>query len=250
MAGKGTDVFLMANNHILDKGDAGLKRTLELYDRIQDSLGVMHTGTEWKPLTFVRKGISVSLVNFTYCTNNPNEKSVKVNRMKRDGLEAMFKSIPDDNDFVVTLPHWGVEYELAHSRSQEEWARWLIEQGSDVIVGGHPHVPQDTSHIGRVPVIYSLGNAVSNMCHPNTQLELAVTLRFVSDRVSGQKMMLEPQIDFMWCSLPGGFCKNYSVLFVKEWIGRRQEWLDPRDYDNMIATLNRVSERTGIASGL
>lgn len=245
MAEKGVDVFLMANNHILDKGTRGLERTLSIYDEIRDSLGVLHTGTDWQTLTLVRKGISLSLVNFTYGTNNPTEGQVKVNRMDREGLQAMFGSVPEENDFVITLPHWGEEYKLIHNKRQEEWAGWLVEQGSDVIVGAHPHVPQDTSHVAGVPVIYSMGNAVSNMSHPNTQLELAVTLRFASDRVSGEKKMLEPQIDFMWCSRPGGFCDNYCVIFVDEWLGQRDKWLRPSDYDNMVATLERVCTSTG-----
>lgn len=245
IAQKGADVFLMANNHILDKGTKGLDRTLEVYDRIRDSLGVLHTGTGWEPLTLVRKGISLSLVNFTYGTNNPNEGSVKINRMDREALAGMFEAIPENNDFIITLPHWGVEYKLIHNALQEEWARFLVEQGSDVIVGGHPHVPQDTSHVCGVPVIYSLGNAVSNMSHPNTQLELAVTLRFVSDRISSEKKMLEPQIDFMWCSRPGGFSDNYRVVFVDEWMDRPETWTRS-DYDNMVTTRKRVCEQSGL----
>lgn len=37
----GVNVFLTANNHILDKGVEGARRTVSLYD----SLGIMHTGT-------------------------------------------------------------------------------------------------------------------------------------------------------------------------------------------------------------
>ena len=37
----GVDVFLTANNHIADKGERGLRRTLQIYD----SLRIRHTGT-------------------------------------------------------------------------------------------------------------------------------------------------------------------------------------------------------------
>ncbi|MBR5042629.1 MAG: CapA family protein, partial [Bacteroidales bacterium] len=110
----------------------------------------------------------------------------------------------------------------------------------------HPHVVQDTTHVKGVPVIYSMGNAVSNMSVENTRLELAVTLRFIYDRNSDSKSMLEPQLDFMWCTLPGRLTDSYATIFIKEWATRRSEWLTPSDFDNMTASLERVKQITGI----
>ena len=146
-------------------------------------------------------------------------------------------------DFIVALPHWGEEYVLRHVREQEIWARKLVDMGCDAIVGAHPHVVQDTMCIRGIPVVYSVGNAVSNMSATNTRLELAVTLRFVHNLHSGEKYMLEPLLDWMWCTLPGKLTPGYATIFVKEWEGRREEWLEPSDYDNMMATLRRVSQK-------
>ena len=70
----GTDVFLMANNHILDRGVKGLERTISVYD----SLNVWRCGVAKDvreqssnyPLILRRNGISVALINFTYGTNS------------------------------------------------------------------------------------------------------------------------------------------------------------------------------------
>ena len=148
-------------------------------------------------------------------------------------------------DFIVALPHWGTEYQLRHSREQESWAGWLAEQGADLIVGAHPHVVQDSTHIGGVPVIYSMGNAVSNMSAKDTRLELAVRTRFVH-YPDGAKEMLEPELIFLWCCLPGALRDNYVTIPVQDFIGRRDEWLNPYDYDNMINTYNRVTKETGL----
>ena len=121
-----------------------------------------------------------------------------------------------------------------------------MEQGCCAIVGSHPHVVQDSTHIKGVPVIYSVGNAVSNMSATNTRLELAVTLRFVRDQITGECKMLEPQLDFMWCTLPDRLTKSYATIFVDEWIDRSNDWLSPDDYDNMLTTLYRVKSETGI----
>ena len=246
----GTDVFLTANNHVLDKGSAGLKRTIRIYDKLADSLGIRYTGIGNKPLFLFRRGLSIALVNFTYGTNMGNDAGEPdVLRMNKDDVKACIGSAKAGGaDFIVALPHWGAEYVLQHGPQQAQWASWLVKQGCCAVVGSHPHVVQDSTHVSGVPVIYSIGNAVSNMSAINTRLELAVTLRFVHDHVTGEKKMLEPQLDWLWCTLPGMLTESYATIVIKEWATRRSEWLNPSDYDNMMATLERVKAATGIGN--
>lgn len=243
----GVDVFLVANNHITDRGLNGLMRTVDYY---RDSLQIPFAGINNAPLLLEKKGIRLALVNFTYGTNNGLEtQNPHVSLLReKDVAEAMDSAARTGADFIVALPHWGKEYELTHSPAQEKWARYLINKGASVIVGAHPHVVQDTAHIAgvirdslhTVPVIYSLGNAVSNMSAPNTRLELAVTLRFVSD--NGKKRMLEPQLHWMWCTLPGRLTHSYATIFVEEWKDRRNEWRIPADYEKMMEHYRRISK--------
>lgn len=253
----GLDLMLTANNHIIDKGRKGLERTLEVYDAVRDSLGVRQTGVardpdeeaSLMPAVLECAGIRIAFVNFTYGTNLDPQPFAwpRLGRMEREDVAAMIaRAKAQEADFIVALPHWGEEYRLRHSREQEEWASWLVAQGVDAVVGAHPHVVQDSTHIGGVPVIYSMGNAVSNMSKENTRLELMVTLRFTHDDWSGRKRMLEPELRFMWCCLPGCLIPGYATLFVDEWTGRREAWRDPSDYDEMLRTLFRVRAGTGI----
>lgn len=243
----GTDIFLLANNHIYDKGTVGLNRTVEKYRQMHDSSGVQYTGIGEEPLIFHCKGLSFAIINFTYEINGAQKGGPSINMMDKESVSRMFAKAKERKvDFIIAMPHWGEEYQLRHSREQEEWAEWMVAQGADVIVGGHPHVVQDTTHIGGVPVIYSVGNAVSNMSARNTQLELAVTLRFVHN--GEQTLMLEPSVDFMWCSLPGMFSDNYSTIMIKKWANRKDDWLTESDYFRMIETYERVKDATGIGN--
>ncbi len=255
IAGHGVDVFLTANNHILDKGRRGLVRTLQVYDSMREDHGIQYTGcasdpvsdTLLNPLIVVGKGVRIALVNFTYDTNfQPQPEWPRIRSMeKADVKEMIDRAKRRGADFIVALPHWGTEFRLRHDRDQAKWAEWLAGQGIDLIVGAHPHVVQDTSHVNGVPVIYSMGNAVSNMSKENTRLELAVRSRFVN-HPDGHKEMLEPELVFLWCCLPGTLRDNYVTIPVASFMGRRSEWKDPSDYDNMIATYNRVTKETGI----
>ena len=252
----GLDVALLANNHILDKGRAGLERTLGVYDAVRDSLGTLRTGVSrgededrtLQPLLLRRKGIGIAFVNFTYGNNVGPQRfdRPRIAVMDREAVALAVGCARERGaDFVVVLPHWGEEYRLRHGAEQEDWARFLAGCGVDAVVGAHPHVVQDTARVGGMPVIYSMGNAVSNMSRPDTQLEQMVTLRFVR-YPSGRKEVLPPRLRFMWCTRPGALTEGYAVIFPDEWEGCRTAWKDPSDYDNMMATLSRVKAATGI----
>lgn len=256
VSGCGANIFLAANNHILDKGYGGLTRTIHVYDSLERSGAIRYAGISSDlqdnagryPLTVNVRGIRIALLNFTYGTNNPAKPCTwpKVNAADTtDIAEALERAGERKPDFIVALPHWGIEYELRHSERQERLARWLAGKGVDAIVGAHPHVVQDSCTISGVPVFYSLGNAVSNMSAANTQLELAVELKFTRDE-NGDKSMLRPVTHFLWCSLPGRFTDSYATIAIRDFIGRRDRWLAPSDYDKMIATYSRVKSVTGI----
>ena len=261
IAESGVDIFLTANNHILDKGRKGIERTLERYSKMEEEGRVRHTGAAMSarddslrfPLRVVSKGIRIALVNFTYGTNcRIGEEFPMIYRTDTSRIaEAIRRARSLGADFVVALPHWGVEYSLRHSAAQGRLARWLAENGCDAVIGAHPHVLQDIETLSvegearDVPVVYSLGNFISNMSAPNTQLGMMVTLRFTKDAL-GNRNMLAPLLTLTWCSRPGHLTKGYTTIPVKEYVGKRGLWLNPWDYDKMMATYERVKKETGI----
>lgn len=256
----GVDVFLCANNHIFDKGASGAMRTLEMYEMLKESHGISTTGLSKDneafekefPLLVRAKGISVALVNFTYGTNIGSGKEwPKVIRTgnRREIEKAISKAEDADADITVALPHWGQEYKLQHSEAQEETAGWLIEQGADLIIGTHPHVVQDYQEIDGKPVVYSIGNAVSNMSATNTQVGLMTTIRIIRDR-NGDVTMMHVEFTYLWCSRPGGFDDTYTVIPIREYLDRRNEWKNPWDYEKMVSSYDRIRRETGIEDGI
>lgn len=266
IAESGVDVFLTANNHILDKGRKGIERTLATYSEMERSGRVLHTGSAVSaaddslrfPLKVTVNGIRVALINFTYGTNlSLKETFPKVHRIDTAEIAGAIKRARDTGaDFIVALPHWGNEYVLSHSARQERLAEWLVGKGCDAVIGAHPHVLQEmetltaqgggeTAGERKVPVAYSLGNFISNMSAPNTQIGMMVTLRFTKDRL-GDRNMLEPSLTLTWCSRPGGLENGYTTIPVKEYLDKRDMWLNPADYDKMVASYKRVKAETGI----
>ena len=74
LASCGIDVLLASNNHIYDKGCSGASRTI---CKVQTHNGLHLCGiatdsahlSQTNPLTIRKKGMSVSMINFTYGTN-------------------------------------------------------------------------------------------------------------------------------------------------------------------------------------
>ncbi len=252
----GFDVFLAANNHIFDKGTAGAERTIRIYRQLQEKHGIRFTGIAGDedeleatlPLFIRSKGIILALLNFTYGTNlglgTSWPKTNYINE-KTKLAKAFSKAQEHDADYIIALPHWGPEYKLKHSETQERDAVWMAENGADIIIGAHPHVIQDCMTIRDIPVVYSLGNAVSNMSAANTQMGLMATVRIVREG-NGDLKVLPPEMKYLWCSRPGGYNDSYIVIPVLEFIGRQGEWKNEADYHKMIATLERVKTETGI----
>lgn len=63
-------------------------------------------------------------------------------------------------DRQVLYVHWGVEYDLVHSSTQEQVVAAFVKEGGDLVIGHHPHVTQDITLFSGVPVLYSLGNFI------------------------------------------------------------------------------------------
>ncbi len=199
----GFDILTTANNHCMDRGRAGLERTL----RALDTLGIPHLGTyadtlsrmDHHPLMVDRCGIRLALLCYTYGTNGievrpPNVVNlIDTVLMLRDLQAARERGA----DYTVVLIHWGIEYQLAANREQQELAAWLLAHGADAIIGGHPHVVQNFTVDARPdngrypePVVYSMGNFVSNQrdehCDGGIMVELELERR--GDSVSAVRM--------------------------------------------------------------
>ena len=263
-ANEGFDVILTANNHVLDQGTPGLKRTLDVYDRMEASTSARYTGTarsvqdelERYPLIVNVRDVRLAFVNFTYGTNSGASSAwPKVEKIHRDEiLAAIERAREKEADVIIAIPHWGEEYQLRHNAAQEELARWLVANGVDVIVGSHPHVVQDIAVYEseyedgspkEVPVVYSLGNAVSNQNDLPARLEGCVTLRIVSHR-GKTRVLPDPCLEFLWCTKAGMIDDGYSVVPVEEYAGHPEVWKVPGDYEKMMSTYDSVRKRLGL----
>lgn len=188
----GFDLFLTANNHTLDRRDRGLLATVAQLD----SLGVDHIGTyrdadaRRRAIPMVKriKGFDVGFLNYTYGTNGITPgHTVRVDYIDTTLIASdIAVTRRRGAEVIVVNVHWGDEYHLQPNASQRRLARWLHDQGVEVVMGGHPHVVQPmefninpTDTFDRRLTVYSLGNFISNMKTRDTRggAMVKVTLR-------------------------------------------------------------------------
>ena len=237
----GIDLFLCANNHICDKGRRGLVSSLEKYGKI----GVPVTGVyrdsldelEHNPFIAEIGGVRVAFINFTYGTNGIRvPEPFIVNMMDKEKVrEAFVMAREKEADIIIALPHWGQEYTTVPDSRQREWAEFLLECGADAVIGSHPHVVQPVEF----PVAYSMGNFISNMSLRNTELGLMMILR-IAVTSYGDSYVAGLEAVPVWCSRPGGYGDGYTVLPVREFLNRKEEFRSSYNYGKMKDTYNRL----------
>lgn len=170
----GVDILTTANNHSLDTGDDGLKRTARvLQDKHFKTVGTYENKPDSRVLTHEVNGITFAILAYTESTNglgdqyDTNYLNEMINLMTKENIERDIEKAKQMNvDFIITFMHWGEEYMTEPNDTQKEYAKFMADQGVDLILGSHPHVIQHTDTIvtdeKETFVAYSMGNFISN----------------------------------------------------------------------------------------
>lgn len=158
----GFDLVTTANNHLLDKGEAGAKRTLQVLDK----LGLDHTGSyrdssdkKNNRIRLVEKqGIKFVFLSYTYGSNYHKREELLdgelsyitslIGTTEGEAFETMKAAVEQDfieakslsPDLIVVLPHIGTQFSNEPDEEQKVWFEIFKQNGADIILGDHPHV--------------------------------------------------------------------------------------------------------------
>ena len=201
----GFDVFSLATNHAFDKGERGVKNTLEFFENHPEvtPIGMYKKGEE--NITVLEKnGIKLAFINYTYHTNGLSLKSdseyyVPIADYDDDCAEmvAAVEKAKTMADFVIFCVHWGDEGATQPNSIQKNSAKILADAGVDVIVGTHSHTIQPVEYIDDTLVIYSLGNFISAQSSTYNMMGGAIKFELVmkGEEKSIENVTFEPVIN-------------------------------------------------------
>ena len=182
MIDAGFNLVSLATNHTLDRGKQAVLNSRNYWNSKENVLAVgSYSSQEERNKIDIKEsnGITYTMLNYTYGTNGisvPKDENYLVNiwpmngnnpendadyqNYKQQVLEDI-KRVRDKVDVLLVAMHWGIEYQNMPNAYQKDAAKFLSDNGVDIIIGTHPHVIEPIDYINNTLVIYSLGNFAS-----------------------------------------------------------------------------------------
>ncbi len=176
---QGLDAFSQANNHALDQGNAGYGDSVR---RLREA-GFLVFGHQVADDAIALATTTLRATRYAFVGYNTTD-----NPLNREEAAPVIASAKGEADIVIAYLHWGNEYRNRPDASSVELAHWLIDQGVDVVIGGHPHWTQGFSVYKGKPIAWSLGNFIFDQDFSlETRLGLGVVVSFERHQGSGIK---------------------------------------------------------------
>ena len=256
----GFNVVTTANNHCMDKGYSGIESTIDFLDKAD----LAHTGTfkskKDQETILIKnvKGVNIAFLSFTYGTNGiaiPKDKSYAVNLIDKDLIKSQIELAKKQNpDLICVSMHWGIEYQTKANKEQQNLADFLFNNGVDIILGNHSHVPQqmekrtiklDDGTTKDGFVIYSLGNFMANQNKQYTNdsaiLKLQITKHKGDGKITIDKATYTPT--YMYKN-PSKSTKKFKILDINTEIEKYESKASGAVSKSLYNTL--VAERKNI----
>src|SRR5579863_6859860 len=196
----GVDLVTMANNHVLDYGQAGLADTLAAARAAR--FPYVGIGTDaaaaWAPYVTTVKGMRIAIIGVSQVADLASSwvatasRPGEANAIDLSRTLAAVRAAKRLAPTVIVFMHWGTEGVTCPNPDQLSLARQLSAAGASIIIGAHAHVLQGSGWLGHTFVAYGMGNFLWYVhSAPTGVLELTLhphaplTARFIPAVVSG-----------------------------------------------------------------
>ncbi|PED41232.1 CapA family protein [Bacillus cereus] len=165
----GFTILNLANNHMMDYGEKGLRDTLQVFkEENLDYIGAGENLTDAKNIVYQDlNGVRVASLGFTDAYVDgfiATKEQAGVLNMNPDIFFELIrkakKSKEGNADLVIVNAHWGDEYDTEANPRQKALAKAMVDAGADIIIGHHPHVLQSFEVYKNSIIFYSLGNFI------------------------------------------------------------------------------------------
>lgn len=176
--------FTIANNHLSDQGNIGVKETRDNLNALgfnfSGDIDAVVSDASRENIILKNKAIAFISLSMVY------------HDFDLAKAEEIIRAARSESDWVFVNIHWGNEYQHNFNVRQQEIGRALIDAGADIIIGHHPHVVQGVEIYKNRPIFYSLGNFIFDQYFSvDTQQGLSLDLT-LSDQ--GMQIKLLPLV--------------------------------------------------------
>ena len=198
----GVDLVTVANNHVLDYGQAGLADTLAAARAARfPYVGIgVNAAAAWAPYVTTINGVTIAVVGVSQVAELAStwvaagRRPGEANAIDLSRTLATVRAARRLAGIVIVFMHWGTEGEACPNSAQLSLAPQLAAAGASIIIGAHAHMLQGSGWLGHTFVAYGMGNflwwersystatgVLELTVHPHAPL----TARFIPAVVSG-----------------------------------------------------------------
>lgn len=190
----GFNIVLHATNHALDKGFIGIENCLNYWKTKHpemEILGIYGSRDRQDDIfVFDKEGFRIAILNYTFESNAmpaAEDREYGLGFFDKEKMHQDISKAKRIADMVIICPHWGTEYSCTPDIKQQEWTRFFLEEGVDIVIGTHPHVLQPVRIVSdgegkNMLVYYSLGNFVSNQAGIPRNIGGLAKIKLVKDK--------------------------------------------------------------------
>lgn len=244
IAAAGFDRCSTASNHALDRGSAGIDRTVDVLEAAGvDQSGMARRPDEIGPAVDEVAGVVYSHLSYTWSYNG---LSLPEGEEWRSALIDPERIVADAEraramgaEIVVVSLHWGAEGVHEPTAWQREIADVITAPGViDLVVGHHAHVVQPIELVNGTWVVFGLGNVLSNLPTsdrwPAATQDAAVVTVALTVEADGAVTVARPVATPTWVDRDAG----WIVRIVDDSLARDD--LDPGARSRLMASRART----------
>jgi poly-gamma-glutamate synthesis protein (capsule biosynthesis protein) len=245
IAAAGFDRCSTASNHTVDRGIAGIDRTVNVLEAAGlGQSGMARNPAEIEPHLFEVDGVRISHLSYTFGYNGlalpPGDEwrsaLIDPQRIIDDARMARVFGA----EIVIVSMHWGVEGRAAPTPFQIDVANRITASGDiDLVVGHHAHVLQPIEQVNGTWVLFGMGNMISNLPTsprwPAATQDGAIALVDIAVAADGAVTVSPPVIHPTWVDRDHG----WTVYLVKPTLS--DTTLDPWLRNRLEASLTRTA---------
>lgn len=225
----GLDALSIATDHITDYPSEIIKNTEKLLE--ENSIYV--AGKKDMPMYFEKDGKKIAIVSTNSVIIGTKENYTKngISVYDEDNIKKNIQEAKKMADFVIVDIHWGKgESSFGVTTQMEEMAKFVIDNGADLVMGTHAIGIQPISTYNGKPIIYTTGYAMTDLEYETTKVSYLFDLKFENTKLSSIEM---------------------TPIYIKD----SKEVLLYKDYDEVAANINMKSicsrtQENGLNAGI
>ncbi|MDG4787595.1 CapA family protein [Micromonospora sp. WMMD1102] len=162
----GVDAASVANNHVLDYGQVGLRDTLDAAAEAEFPVfgAGRNADAAYAPWLVTVRGVRIAVLGMSQVHELAAPWKATATRpgvaMAFDTAraDAAVRAARQRADLVVVFLHWGIEGNSCPSSEMKSFAARMSRGGADIVLGTHAHTLLADGWLGRTYVHYGLGN--------------------------------------------------------------------------------------------